>query len=148
MVLNQYVILKKLGEGSCAEVKLCYDRDLKKKFAMKIVKLAKQRKNFMPKQQNTFEMNLLKEIAIMKKLNHPNLINLIEVIQEKEKQEIYIIMELSTGGSLSDAMERGKFSKEDIWSYFTDLILGLEYCHKIAKVVHHDIKPENLLLDS
>lgn len=99
-IINQYVILKTIGSGSYAEVKLCYNKENKTKYAMKIFNLSRMRWVMVSKEK-TGEDNLLSEIAIMKKLKHPNIINLVEVIEEKQSDELYIIMEYVPNGTLS-----------------------------------------------
>ena len=105
-IINQYVILKNLGSGSYGEVKLCYDKETKWKAAMKIVNLKKMRWLITGKEW-TGEDNLLEEIAIMKKLNHPNVIDLIEVIEEKSQDELYIIMEFAPNGTVASQLAKG-----------------------------------------
>ncbi len=87
------------------------------------------------------------EIAIMKKLQHENVVKLVEVIQEVDNDEIYIIMEYVENGSLLGKIRQGNIPKITIWKFFRDLIQGIDYCHNVGKIIHRDIKPENLLLD-
>lgn len=70
-----------------------------------------------------------------------------EVIEEKETNELYLIMEYVTNGTLAQQIDKGELSEGKIKAYFWDLIQGLEFCHSVAKIIHRDIKPENLLLD-
>lgn len=55
-------------------------------------------------------------------------------------------MEYVPNGTLASQIEKG-LTETQIWKYFWDLIFGLEYMHQVAKIIHWDIKPENLLLD-
>ena len=73
---------------------------------MKIVNLSKMRRVMVSKQK-TGEDNLISEIAIMKKLKHPNIINLVEVIEEKQTDELYIIMEYVPNGTLASKIDKG-----------------------------------------
>jgi len=57
----------------------------------------------------------------MKKLKHPNIINLVEVIEEKQSDELYIIMEYVPNGTLASRIEKG-LNEIQIWKYFWDLI--------------------------
>lgn len=89
-----------------------------------------------------------KEIAIMKKLDHPNIVNLIEVLDDPSVDMLYIIMEYVANGSVIKKISTTKpISIQIIWKYFRDLISGLHYLHECAGVIHRDIKPENLLID-
>ncbi|KAK2009828.1 Pkinase-domain-containing protein [Colletotrichum eremochloae] len=88
------------------------------------------------------------EIAIMKKLNHPNLVQLIEVLDDPEEDSLYMVLEMCKKGVVMKVglTEQAEPYGEDLCRYwFRDLILGIEYLHEQG-IIHRDIKPENLLL--
>ncbi|KAH9884436.1 Pkinase-domain-containing protein [Xylariomycetidae sp. FL2044] len=88
------------------------------------------------------------EVAVMKKLNHPNLAALIEVLDDPEEDSLYMVLEMCKKGVV---MKVGLDEHADPYDddlcrcWFRDLILGIEYLHNQG-IIHRDIKPENLLL--
>jgi len=87
-----------------------------------------------------------REIAIMNNMDHPNIIKLFEIFDEKRK--INLVMELVTGGELFDAIvARGNYTEKDAATCMAQLCGALQYLHAKG-IVHRDLKPENLLLNS
>ncbi|KAI8377947.1 kinase-like domain-containing protein [Radiomyces spectabilis] len=93
------------------------------------------------------ERSVRREIAIMKLLDHPNIVNLIDVIDSPHSSNLYLILEYVPGGELFDRLvSQGRMSEVTARKYFQQIIIALEYCHQ-HYVCHRDLKPENLLLD-
>ncbi|KAL3912810.1 MAG: hypothetical protein SGARI_000964, partial [Bacillariaceae sp.] len=113
-----------------------------------------------------------REIALMKKLSHPNLVQMYEVIDSTESDMLYMVLEYMPGGEIltyqddgtfrrknprpaaSDARYKmidgivdGHFDEEHAALYFVDILHGLGYLH-LHHVCHRDLKPENILLDA
>lgn len=88
-----------------------------------------------------------REIALLKTLKHKNVINLVDVLYNHEKQKMYLIMEFCVGSlqGMLESTPAKKFPLFQAHGYFLQLIDGLEYLHS-QRIIHKDIKPGNLLL--
>jgi len=138
-IVANYEILRTLGQGKYSKVKYGRDVETGKNYAIKIMNL-----NYIRKEQ--MELQLKREIAILKIMQHPNIVSLKEVLQTENN--IYVIMELVTGGELFDRIVAAeKFDEITARRYFRQLVSAMEYCHT-QNIAHRDLKPENLLLDS
>eukprot|EP00756_Hemistasia_phaeocysticola_P001115 Hpha_TRINITY_DN10804_c0_g2::TRINITY_DN10804_c0_g2_i1::g.23375::m.23375 len=127
-----------LGKGSYGEVRRGTDTESGKSVAVKIIKKELLNKNQRSAQQ------LFREIAIMKSLSHPNIVNLYDTLQTGNN--IYMVLELVDGGELFERIvERRRFDEAQGRSYFQDLIMGVRYVH-MQGVAHRDLKPENILI--
>jgi serine/threonine protein kinase len=91
-VVNNYLFVKKLGQGSYGTVMLAKDITTEILYAIKIVdKSILSKKGKMMKQNNTAMEDLFMEIAIMKKLKHPNVVQLHEIIDDETSKKLYIV---------------------------------------------------------
>uniref|UniRef100_A0A7N8XJS6 calcium/calmodulin-dependent protein kinase n=1 Tax=Mastacembelus armatus TaxID=205130 RepID=A0A7N8XJS6_9TELE len=148
--LNQYKLKEEIGKGSYGVVKLAYDEGSEQYYAMKVVskkKLMRQcgfLRRLSPQgpnsQQDPFPKAVLplervyKEIAILKKLDHHNVVRLVEVLDDPDGD-----------GPVMEVPTDDPFTEEQACFYFRDVVLGIEYLH-YHKIIHRDIKPSNLLL--
>ncbi|ESO93820.1 hypothetical protein LOTGIDRAFT_228585 [Lottia gigantea] len=90
------------------------------------------------------EEMLQNEVAILRKVKHPNIILLVEEFETKEN--VYLVMELVKGGDLFDAISNStKYTEQDASGMIYNLAGALKYLHSL-NIVHRDIKPENLLV--
>lgn len=89
---------------------------------------------------------IYREIAILKKQAHPNVVRLVEVLDDPDADKFYMVFEYVQQGPVMDEIPTDRFLSEDnSWRYFRDTVSGLEYLH-YQKIIHRDIKPSNLLL--
>lgn len=85
------------------------------------------------------------EIDLLKNLDHPNIVKLYEVFEDKKY--IYLVTELCTGGELFDEIDaRKRFNEKDAAVIMKQVLSAIAYCHN-KKVAHRDLKPENILMD-
>jgi len=89
------------------------------------------------------EDSLENEIKVLRKLNHSNIVQLRETFEDKQK--VYLVMELVTGGELFDRIvEKGSYTERDASALIRQILEAVDYMHSQG-VVHRDLKPENLL---
>ena len=144
MKLENYELDKFLGKGAFGEVYLTTKKGESKKFATK--KLDREE---MEKEQDAMKY-LRNEIVILQFLNHPNIVKFEEV--KKTKKHFYIIMEYCNGGDLTGALEKyrekyGKpFPEEIVQHFMKQIISAFKYLHSL-KVIHRDVKTDNILLN-
>lgn len=133
-----YLLLQTLGEGEFGKVKLGLHNRWGEEVAVKLIR----RGNV----DGTVRMSKVeREIQVLKTLKHPNIVRLYDVI-ETDKY-IGIILEYASGGELFDHILAHRYLRErDAAKLFSQLISGVWYIHQ-KKIVHRDLKLENLLLD-
>ena len=85
-----------------------------------------------------------REIAIMKKIDHPNIVRLVEVLDDPEDDNLYMVFELLESGEIAQIPTDNPLDEKAAWLAFRDIILGLEYLH-YQKIIHRDLKPSNIL---
>ena len=133
-----YVLGEKLGEGAFAKVRLATQIHIKEKCAVKILE-----KKLLESSRDI--QRLKKEIKILKKLRHKNIIQLYDIMESK--RNLYFVMEYCKNGELFDYIVSKKRLKEtEACCFFQQIINGVDYLHKQG-IIHRDLKPENLLLD-
>uniref|UniRef100_A0A3B3SXH1 non-specific serine/threonine protein kinase n=1 Tax=Paramormyrops kingsleyae TaxID=1676925 RepID=A0A3B3SXH1_9TELE len=134
-ILDKYKVGKVIGDGNFAVVKECVERATGMEFALKIIDKAKC---------SGKEHLIENEVAILRRVKHPNIIMLIEEVDTPT--ELYLVMELVKGGDLFDAITSStKYTEQDASAMVYNLASVLKYLHSL-NIVHRDIKPENLLV--
>lgn len=139
MIISNYEIGKEIGSGSFGTVNIAQDRGTGEKVAVKCISKSKIQKSNMGCQ-------VKKEITTMKKLDHPNIVRIKEVLMSDT--HLYLILEYVGGGELFTRLVRqGKLSENVAKRYFKQVMDAVKFCHNLY-ICHRDIKPENILLDS
>ncbi|CAN8070715.1 unnamed protein product [Agarophyton chilense] len=135
--VGKFLMLHTLGEGAFGKVRLAVDETTGMEYAIKIMDKSHIK-------ANELTLQVRREIAVMKAMTHPNIVNLHAVLTSSKN--LYMVMDLVTGGELFDAVaEQGRLPEPLARSYFQQLVDGIHYCHS-RRVYHRDLKPENLLL--
>ena len=131
-----YIKTKLLGSGAFGEVWLVHHKDLERDFAMKIIK---KRKN-----KASDDKEIINEISILKKLDHPKILKVIDFYSTLKKY--YIITEYCPEGELfNEIIKVGKFDEGQAAFIINQILKEVSYCHKM-NFIHRDIKPENLMI--
>eukprot|EP00760_Papus_ankaliazontas_P004239 PhM_4_TR11712/c3_g2_i8/m.29594 len=158
--VNEYVVLKRLGQGAHAKVKLVCRMDTEEFYAMKIIpKQRAQRRGpgFGGRKKNNGRSTLQNEVEIMKTLKHPNLVQLEEVLDSDDSEKMYLVMEYVSGGAVCQTPTRPYVSPSDHYELgdlcslpnlrrqVYDMLCGLNFLHD-HNIQHRDIKPDNVLV--
>jgi len=132
-----YIFKENLGHGTTGTVKLAYNTSNGTKAAVKIVNKTVTRKRKEAK----------KEISVLQTAEHRNIIKLEHV--EEDPMNIYIFTEYCEEGDLYAYIQRnGVFEESMAKMLFRQMLEAVDYCHKKLKICHHDIKLENLVVNS
>ena len=127
-----------LDEGAFGRVQKCVKKSSNEQRAVKIID-----KLNMGEQER---IRLKYEIDILKNLNHPNIMKLYEIYENKAS--IFLVTELCDGVELFDEIaKRQKFSELEAAIVTKQILQSMAYCHSMG-VAHRDLKPENILIDT
>eukprot|EP00456_Euglypha_rotunda_P012985 TRINITY_DN13787_c0_g1_i1.p1 TRINITY_DN13787_c0_g1~~TRINITY_DN13787_c0_g1_i1.p1 ORF type:complete len:358 (+),score=11.57 TRINITY_DN13787_c0_g1_i1:133-1206(+) len=127
-----------LGRGITGSVKLGVHVDTGFQVALKCVK-----KKYLQEKQERWK-TFRREMAIMKMMDHPNIIKLYDVFESTSR--IYLVCEYVKGGELFDYISGDGLSKAEALRLFGQILLAIQHAHDYG-IVHRDLKPENILLD-
>jgi serine/threonine-protein kinase len=136
--IGRYEIKSELGRGGMATVYRAYDPSFEREVAIKVL----------PREllhDPQFHDRFRREIKTVAALEHPAIVPVYDVGEEDGVP--YFVMRYMTGGSLTQWIEKGKFSVVDAARIIERLAGALSYAHKNG-LVHRDLKPDNILFDS
>jgi len=166
-MVNEFLFQETLGRGAYSKVKKCVNTKTNKEFAVKIINnylLRKKKKAF--DKTNTGSLlihymieDAINEIKTYKALpcEHPNILSLYQIINDKEKDKTYLIMELAEKGSivtldektgiftLNKNYDNDKYDEKLIKSWILDIAKGIKFLHD-NNIAHCDIKSDNIVL--
>ncbi|XP_055998142.1 serine/threonine-protein kinase BRSK2-like isoform X3 [Ostrea edulis] len=135
--VGPYKLEKTLGKGQTGLVKMGVHCATGKRVAIKIVNREKLSESVL--------MKVEREIAIMKLIEHPHVLGLFDVYENKKY--LYLVLEHVSGGELFDYLvKKGRLTPKEARRFFRQIISALDFCHS-HNICHRDLKPENLLLD-
>lgn len=165
-IINGYTLVNKLGQGSFGKVKVCTREGLQ--FAVKIFNKAilRRRREFMKNEKGGMKFHtalddVMKEVEIMRRLTHKNVVRLVEVLDDSENDKLYLIVDLCAKGPLLQWHSSTRVFTCTLAPVLTDdvlrrllrgMFLGLDYrnSHSVHYncIAHRDIKPQNILVTS
>ncbi|NWX23231.1 NEK5 kinase, partial [Aegotheles bennettii] len=138
--MDKYEIIKKIGEGSFGKIFLAKGKVDNERCVIKEINLTK-----MPVKEKEASQ---KEVILLFKMKHGNIVTFYASLQEKNK--LYIVMEYCDGGDLMQRikMQHGMlFDENQILSWFVQISLGLKHIHD-KKILHRDVKAQNIFLSN
>ena len=137
MIIGNYRLIEKIGEGGMAAVYKAEHNTLGNILAVKILN------EDLHKNQN-IRHRFLSEAKNMAKMSHPNIIKVSDLIDHENK--VAIVMEFIEGDTLKDYLDkRGKLTEAEIKTLFIQMLDAVEYVHHL-NLVHRDIKPSNFMI--
>ncbi|GAA6071336.1 cyclin-dependent kinase 12, partial [Tachysurus ichikawai] len=146
--VDKFDIIGIIGEGTYGQVYKAKDKDTGELVALKKVRLDNEKEGF--------PITAIREIKILRQLNHRSVVNMKEIVTDKQdaldfkkdKGAFYLVFEYMDH-DLMGLLESGlvSFSHEHIRSFMRQLMEGLDYCHK-KNFLHRDIKCSNILLNN
>lgn len=138
--VGPYELLETLGSGNFGKVKKARHIYTGMYFAIKVVERS------MLVEDVCGNMDIRREMSILRAMEHPNIVHLHEVMESNKR--IYLVMDLATEGDFYDLLvQRKRLSEAEARKYFVQLVDAMRYCH-VRGIFHRDLKPENLLLDA
>ncbi|XP_030836865.1 serine/threonine-protein kinase Nek1 isoform X2 [Strongylocentrotus purpuratus] len=136
--MDNYIKKKQIGEGSFGKALLVKSKADGKEYVIKEINISKMKRK--EKEESK------KEVAVLRKMKHPNIVSYAESFEERGN--LYIVMDYCDGGDLYQAINRRKgvlFPEDEIMDWFVQICLALKHVHD-RKILHRDIKSQNIFL--
>ena len=158
-MVNHYFVEGSLGSGAFAKVFQFVDQETGVRYAAKKMNKAKLKKTRYGRKRSAYDA-VVQELETLQTIEHPNVIWLHEVINDDKNEDLYIVTEYYSGGSLESVIEKlnvnvnkqyGDKKTRGLGSwqvrlFFIDMLRALHYIHNVIKVIHKDIKPDNIMI--
>jgi len=136
-IADSYQILEQIGNGSYGFVSSAQAKSTSTYVAVKHIVKARE------DNQSRGLRKVKEEIAILNKLNHVNIIKLIDTFEDRKY--IYLVLELCCGGTIHQRLaSQGKFTESEASHVMHELLVTVDYLHELF-IIHRDIKTENML---
>jgi serine/threonine protein kinase len=141
--LGRYHVLEEVGQGAMGVVYKAYDPVIEREVAIKAIELSFRTNN---EETQVYLKRFYREAKAAGKLNHPNIVTIYDVDEDKETGTPYIVMELLQGSSLHETTSSGiRLDLEDTKGIILQIADALDYAHRQG-IVHRDIKSANILI--
>ena len=139
MFHDRFQKLEKIGEGTYGVVYKAKDVQTGDTLALKKIRLEVE--------DEGIPSTAIREIALLKQLQHPNIVRLFDVVHtEKRLTLVFEFLDQDLKKYLDNNVDKGGLPKFQIKSFLCQLLSGINYCHK-NRVLHRDLKPQNLLIN-
>ena len=135
--LEKYTKVEKVGEGTYGVVYKCRIKETNDFVALKKIRLENE--------DQGIPSTSIREISILKQLSHPNIVYLIDLIHGEKK--LYLVFEYMDH-DLKKFLDinNGPLTPELVKSYLFQILIAINFCHS-KRILHRDLKPQNLLID-
>ncbi|WWC89495.1 uncharacterized protein L201_004419 [Kwoniella dendrophila CBS 6074] len=154
--LEAYTLIEKMGDGAFSNVYKAVEKKTGRKVAVKVVRKYELNHsqngnkhlnaNFKKRPRVTERANILKEVQIMRGVDHPGIVKLLGFFESDE--HYFLVLELMEGGELFHQIVKLTYFSETLSRHvILQVAEGIRYLHEERGVVHRDIKPENLLFE-
>lgn len=137
--VGDYLVKREIGHGTYGVVKLGEHKVTKQQVAIKVISKSSIK-------DSKAKARVEQELRLLPLLDHPHIVKVYQVVEDED--HYMIIMEHLTGGELFQyIVKKRRVNERESRYFFRQIVSALDYCHQNA-IIHRDMKPENVLLDS